>query len=105
MPSSQPAVGALPGRRRAVAVGDYVGLVASEAIEQARSSGLHPAPERVELGEPGQAGLVVSQEPEAGSPSRDRVVVLRIGADAPGVGLSVFGVGSSGAADAAGVGD
>jgi hypothetical protein len=98
MPSpSQAAAGALPGgrRRRSAALADYVGLPAAEAIEAARGAGLRPAPERVESGEPGQHGLVVAQEPVAGSPApRDRIVVLSIGCAAAEEGLrsSVLGL-------------
>lgn len=89
MPSpTQAGAGALPGgrSRRSTAVDEYVGLPATEAIEAARAAGLRPAPERAEASEHGQHGIVLAQEPVAGSPAPpDGLLTLCVAEETPEV--------------------
>jgi hypothetical protein len=75
---------AVPRRgRREVTLDDYTGHTAAGAVELARAAGLRPAPERVEVLEAESYGLVVAQDPKAGSSAtRGAIVSLYVGAPA-----------------------
>ena len=77
-----------PGLRRGghlgrLIVGDYVGQPAGEAAQAVRCAGLRPGLDRSFGCEPDVIGLVVAQEPPAGSDmARDGMVTLYVGAPA-----------------------
>jgi hypothetical protein len=54
-------------RRREVALGDFTGLAAADAIARLRALEMRPAVEGVEADEAGQHGLVLAHEPAATS--------------------------------------
>lgn len=69
------------GNARLVELGDWVGMPGAEAAEAARSMGFRPAMELVDAA--GEPGVVVEQEPEAGTPvSRNCFVTLLIASNA-----------------------
>src|SRR5271166_417066 len=74
------------GSRGSVTVGDYLDAPAAAAVRAVRRVGLCPGLDRQFGGEPQTIGLVVAQEPQAGSEvARGAMVTLFVSAAAPGV--------------------
>jgi len=74
------------GIRGAVTVGDYLDAPAAGAVRAVRRVGLCPGLDRQFGGEPQSIGLVVAQDPQAGSElARGAIVTLYVSAPAAGV--------------------
>lgn len=74
------------GSRGAVIVGDYLGAPAAQAARAVRRVGLRPGLDRQFGGDPQTVGLVVAQEPDAGSEApRGAMITLYVSAPAASV--------------------